>query len=299
MNAMAGKRPGGALTYDILIDRITDWAAHTPDVRGAFILGSRARTDHPADEWSDLDVLVFARNYEQFIEYQGWLADIGPYWLTFIERTGNGQSWERRTLFEGGPDVDLAFFPAESLDEIARRIPPDVADVLRRGVRILIDKDGKLEQISRMPLPEASLFQKPGEREFVNATTDFWYHALWTVRHLRRGELWWAIGSLDGHMNALLEQMLEWHAHARSGEQVDTWLRGRFLEEWADGRAVKQLDSAFAHYDRRDMARALRATMDLYRWLQDETAAAWGYTCPNEGEHRAAALAIQLIEEAS
>jgi hypothetical protein len=27
----------------------------TDDIRAAFIIGSRARADHPADEWSDLD----------------------------------------------------------------------------------------------------------------------------------------------------------------------------------------------------------------------------------------------------
>ncbi len=297
MDAVPADRSNAPQDYDDLIARITDWAAAAPDVRGAFILGSRARTDHPADEWSDLDVLVFARAYEQFIESEDWLAALGPYWLTFIERTGDGQSLERRTLFEGGLDVDLAFFPAEFLDTIAENIPPDVADVLRRGVKVLVDKDGKLERIRQAPLPEARLFQKPSEREFVNATTDFWYHTLWTVRHLRRGELWWAIGSLNGHMNALVEQMLVWHAHACHGGEIDTWLRGRFLEEWADRRAVKQLGFALAHYDRDDMARALRATMDLYRWLQDETAAKWAYRCPTDGEHAAARLATQLIDQ--
>jgi len=296
MDAIAADRSNGPRTYDDLIERITEWGANTPDVRAALILGSRARSDHPADAWSDLDVLVFARDFGQFIESETWLAAIGPYWLTFIERTGNGESWERRTLYEGGLDVDTAFYPAELLDGLDTNIPPDVADVLRRGVRILVDKDGHLERVQQAPLPEGSLFRKPGEREFVNATTDFWYHSLWTVRHLRRGELWWTIGSLDGHMKGLLEQMLVWHAHACRSDPVDTWLRGRFLEEWADRRAVKQLGSAFAHYEPRDMGRALRASMDLYRWLEDETAACWGYACPTEGEHQAAALTMKLID---
>jgi predicted nucleotidyltransferase len=29
-------------------------------IRAAVVIGSRARVDHPADEWSDLDVLIFA-----------------------------------------------------------------------------------------------------------------------------------------------------------------------------------------------------------------------------------------------
>lgn len=91
--------------------------------------------------------------------------------------------------------------------------------------------------------------------------------------------------------------MLEWHARATRGEQFDTWMRGRFLDEWVDPRAVEQLGGVFAHYDPQDTARALRATMDLYRWLEDETAAIWGYTCPVEGEYQAAELTLRLLEE--
>jgi hypothetical protein len=46
-----------ALTYDILIGRLTAWAESSPDVRAALIIGSRARTDHPAER---LDAMLHA-----------------------------------------------------------------------------------------------------------------------------------------------------------------------------------------------------------------------------------------------
>ncbi len=285
------------LTYTDLIERITVWASQTADVRAALILGSRARTDHPADAWSDLDVLVFAYRPEQFIQAAEWVKVIAPYSLTFFERTGDGKAWERRTLFQDGLDVDVAFNPAESLDMLLQAMPPDVADVVRRGIRILVDKDGQLARLQQLALPDMSWFQKPAEHEFNNAVNNFWYHALWSARHLRRGELWWTKGCVDGHLKGLLQQMLEWHARASKGVQFDTWLRGRFLEEWADARAVAQLNTVYAHYEARDIACALRATMELYRWLEDETASRWGYVRPLEGEGQAAALTIRLLDE--
>ncbi len=99
---------------------------------------------------------------------------------------------------------------------------------------------------------------------------------------------------LKGH----LQRMVEWHAQALQGDQVDTWLRGRFLEEWADPNAVEQLGDCFAHYDARDVARALRGTMRLYRWLEDETARAWGYKPPVDGENQAAETANNLLKGA-
>ena len=89
--------------------------------------------------------------------------------------------------------------------------------------------------------------------------------------------------------------MLKWHAHALKGNQFDTWLRGRFLEEWADPRVVEQMKDAFAHYEAGGIAHALRLTMDIYRWLEDETATKWGYATPREGERHAADATLKLI----
>jgi len=94
-----------------------------------------------------------------------------------------------------------------------------------------------------------------------------------------------------------LQQMLEWHAHAVHGAAHDTWMRGRFLEEWADPRAVAQLATVFAHYDRQDIARALWATMELFRWLAVETAQRWQYTYPTSSDHAVSDLVRSLLTE--
>ena len=281
--------------YDLL-ERITGWANYTPDVRAALLIGSYARDDHPADAWSDMDVLVVARHHEQFIHSADWLNKIGPNLLTFIEPVGNSRSYERRTLFTGGLDVDLSFVSPAWLEGVLQEMPPDVADVIRRGARILVDKDGDLQKLLQIPLPAAIAWQKPTENEFINATSDFWFHTLWSARHLRRGELWWAKSGVDIRLKEHLRLMLEWHTHARRGDRVDTWLRGRFLEEWADPRAVEQLRFAFAHYDARDIADALHNTMNLYRWLEDETAACWDYAPPISSENRTAGITIELLK---
>lgn len=284
------------VTYDDLTVRLTQWAADEPDIRAALVLGSRARTDHPADAWSDLDILVFATEIERFVWDSSWATSIAPHWLTFVERTGDGQSWERRTLYAGGLDVDVAFFPAAALDLGDGELPATFADVMRRGVRVLIDKDGRLAGILKRPLPTTPLNRQPDAAEFANAVSDFWYHTPWCAKHLRRGELWWAKSGIDMHLKGYLQRMLEWHARATRGDSHDTWLRGRFLEEWADPRAVTELSRAFAHYEAADMARALAATMSLYRWLEDETVAVWGYPIPRAGELAAEAATRALLD---
>jgi aminoglycoside 6-adenylyltransferase len=169
--------------------------------------------------------------------------------------------------------------------------------VLRRGIRILVDKDNLCRQMATVKIAPAAPVSPPDQAEFLNLVNDFWYHTVWTAKKLRRGELWTAKSCGDIYLKHLLLKLLEWHTRATRGAQTDTWMRGRFLEEWADPRAVAALPAIFAHYDVEDMWRALEATMELFRWLARETADLWGYNYPAEGDERSTELVRQLFVE--
>jgi aminoglycoside 6-adenylyltransferase len=88
---------------------------------------------------------------------------------------------------------------------------------------------------------------------------------------LRRGEVFTAIQALDGYLKARLVKLLEWHARALD-PAAETWHGGRFLERWADPGALAALERAYAHYDLRDVARALWETIDIWQGVEEETA---------------------------
>ena len=265
-----------ATAYERLIDRFVQWAQTEDNIRAVIVIGSRARTDHPADEWSDLDVAILANDPEPYWATTGWLHNIGVPWLTFIESLPDGSGFERRVLFEGGLDVDFVPDPVEPF----RRMLDEgqlggLADLIHRGVRFLVDKEGFAERLAQIPV-ELLPYQPPAESEFLNLVNDFWYHTVWTAKKLRRGELWIGKSCCDDYLKHLLRQMLTWHTRARRGASVDTWMQGRFLDEWADARAVAALSTIFAHYDVADVWRALLATMELFHWLAPKPRKLWG-----------------------
>jgi aminoglycoside 6-adenylyltransferase len=136
-----------------------------------------------------------------------------------------------------------------------------------RGVRLLVDKDGVGGRLLAALPAGGEVAVGPSAERFRAAVDEFWFLAVWTAKHLRRGELWAAktVG-VDGGMKALLVRMIAWHAGAVVSEE------GRHLEEWADPAVVAQLGGVFAHYDENDLWRASFATMDLFRRLARETA---------------------------
>ncbi len=290
--------PPTAEAYARLEARFVAWAATVPNIRAAVVIGSRARTVNPADEWADLDILFITSEPGRYIAAADWLANMGDYWLTFVETTPDGEQ-ERRVLFEGGLDVDFVPLPVERMAQLEESIRAgEVPDPIRRGARVLLDKDGAvtaaLARLSSLARPARQ--EPPAEERFLNVVNDFWYHTVWAAKKLRRGELWTAKGCVDSYLKwGCLLPMIEWHARAAHGWDYETWLRGRFLERWADPRAIDGLRGAFGRYEADDLWRALFATMDLFRWLATETATRLGYSCPDEAETKTVALVRELF----
>ncbi len=282
------------LAYEQLIERFVAWAQARADLRAAIVLGSRARADRPADDWSDLDIVLVVTDPKPYLISADWLMDIGNFWITFVEPTATGGEMERRVLFKDGLDVDFSIVPYARIEQMIQDgFPTEVVEGFRRGMRVLLDRDGLAGRLNPTDTEPASP-RSPTPAEFLQEINDFWYHAVWTAKKLRRGELWTAKSCCDGYMKRLLLKAMEYQARAVNGWHYDTWHNGRFLERWADPRALEGLRRAFAHYDEDDIWRALLATMDLFRWLTMETAERMSYPYPALADERATELVRTL-----
>jgi aminoglycoside 6-adenylyltransferase len=125
-----------------MIDRFVTWAQRRPDARAGVILGSWARNDMPADRMPDLDLLVVFSDPSVFLSETSWLLTFGEPCLTFVEPTATGNFKERRVAFRDGKDIDFSLVPVEAIQQMVRQqLPAEIADVFRRGFRILVDKD--------------------------------------------------------------------------------------------------------------------------------------------------------------
>lgn len=274
--------------YDRVIDGVRAWLAGENAVEAAMIIGSRAREDHPADAWSDLDIVLFANDPGRLTTDQAWIARFGTPLLTYLAPTPIGPWHERRVIYEGGIDVDFAVLPAQLVDALATTSPGDalwdeLASVIRRGSRVLLDRQSRLgPMIDSMAASPSPPVRPPDAFTFAETVNTFWYQAHWIAKKLRRGELAVAHECLDGYARMLLRTLIRWHAE-RAG---DTWHKSRFMEEWADAVVIDRIPDTYALHTREDIFRALGEMMDLVGWLTREIAATYGFVVP-EAEERA------------
>lgn len=283
--------------YEQLEKRFVKWARYRSDIRAAVVVGSQARLDHPADEWADLDIMVVTTDPQHYISTTDWIEKIGNPILTYLEAPLGEDDMERRVLFEGMLDVDFAIIPYKNVQQLFQNVQQLLKDkispnnlefelqLFNRGIRVLLDKDKMITQLQKqISSIETSHTYQPTESEFLEVVSDFLHHAVWTAKHLQRGELWWTVTCLDCHMQRLILRMIEWHAFALHGSSYDTWFRGRFLEEWAHPRALKGLQSVFAHYNKDDIKHALLEAIAMFGWMAVEIAEKLSYAYPAKAE---------------
>ena len=266
----AVKRYAGPL--GIFAEGVRDWAEVRADIRMILIVGSMARQDHPADEFADLDLVIFTTDLATYRDPDRWLRPIGRSLVCspFERRDG---CLEFLALFEGGHEVDFSFSPLEQLDRLA----PDgvLPEVYDRGYDVLLDKDGLSKRLPRPSYGPVWKLKPPAEA-FERTVSGFWHEADYCARCIRRRDLWGAKLS-DGELKGKLLTMMEWHAGSRHGWQCDTWAYSRYLGEWTDDRTWAALSDVYGKFDAGDSWRALLATMELFSRLAGEVAAREGY----------------------
>lgn len=274
-----------------LEDRIAAWTESQPEIRAILVIGSRARRVFPADEWSDLDLMVFATDFDKYLADDDWLGDIGEIWLNLAFEAGGDP--ERIVRFDANRKVDFVFLAVDDLREMVESEKLD--GVYQRGYYILVDKDGLAAQLPPPPFSPPPC-EKPSEHVFVLAVSWFWHGSVYVAHQIRRRNLW-VVKFRDWTMKELLLKMLEWHARSVHGWDYDTWHQGHFLSEWTDSQTWDELHGAFGRFDAADSWQALLATMDLFRRSAVETASRLGYAYPEATDERFTQLVRDLYAD--
>jgi aminoglycoside 6-adenylyltransferase len=283
---------------DAIERAFTAWAQANEDVRAAFVVGSRARIDHPADQWADLDIIMFARNVERYQNATDWLEQLAPVWVALAGRTVAGDP-ERLVLFEGGIETDFVFHSSDVMLQVPHMLESgSIPGIILRGTRVLLDKEGVLDPLpppSRPPAPPP-----PDTQAFRQTLDRFWFSAVYCARQLRRGELWVFQTGSGGMLGPLL-QMVEWHVRAMHGWDYDTWHGGKFIAEWTEPEVYADLCRTFARMDALDGEQALQARLDLFHRLARQVAARLGldYSAEQEAQILACIDKLQATDAVS
>jgi len=259
--------------YIDIKNKILDYAKKDEDIKAIIAIGSTTRNDVKADEFSDLDLFIVTSNTEPWFSGK-YPERFGNVSISFIEPTlGGGR--ERRCIYDEDKDVDMIILTPEQFEAAVR---DGVAGwVMNRGYDVLYDSAG-YEELLKTSIKQGSSNPEMDEAAFTNMVNDFYFHNIWALKKLRRGELWAAKMCVDAYLKNYLLRIIELYRYKTAG--ADVWHDGRFIDKWAGEDILTDLRGCFAHYEEDDVRRALLATQKLFERLSVEVAEIEGFKYP-------------------
>ncbi len=265
------------------------WVESRADVQAVLLVGSLARDDHPADSWSDVDLILFVEDVEVFAHEESWLAALGEALLPVFERHESGDG-EWLALFADGQKVDF-YFTMGAGDLTA--VLPSAAyfPVIQRGAKLWYQRPGV---DLHLPDPQPAPAARPAEAEFLALVGAMFLYGHKMAKLMRRGDVVRAKMVLESVLRPPLLTLIAWHAQAMFGPDRDTWYNGRFLAEWADPRVLPALPNTYGGYSTEETWRSLFGVLILSRWLAEETAVHWHFSFPEAAAEQVTAWIREL-----
>ena len=257
--------------------QVLQWATQRSDIQAILLIGSLARGEQAADEWSDVDLIMFADECEAYTANGAWLSAFGDVLVPVFERHQSGDG-EWLVLFADGLKADFYVTPAAvDLSAVIAKAPYNF--VIRRGAKVLYSRPGTEIELPAVGVEPAA---QPDASEFLALVQAVLMNGHKMAKFTRRGDLVRAKLVLESLMRPALLTMIGWHAQAMFGAERDTWYNGRYLSEWADPRVLLALPNTYGGYTVEETWRSLFGTFILFRWLAEETAVSWQYEFPVE-----------------
>lgn len=241
--------------------QILDFALQSDNIRAVIETGAFARAFPSADEFSDLDIELYARNPELLLKSNAWFESFGTIWV-FLELENEGDNPTRLVIFQGGAKVDFTLYDAAKLNENR------LNQAQTRGFVVHIDKDSSTKD---WRAAEPKIAAKPNLESWKKCRADFWFECYNWAKYLARGDEWHA-KMREAEVKTYLLQMLEWHAATRG---FDAFHLGHFMRSWTDSATWREIETLWAKFDVAENFGALDATLSLFARLEREVSQAW------------------------
>ena len=125
------------MTADELVKAVTSWAEDQADIVSVALVGSYARGNARSD--SDVDFVIQCTRPERYLKDLVWISEFGVAQSVSIEDWGIVQSV--RVYYANGPEAEYGITSSEWLTS---PLDEGTVKVLRDGVVVLLDRDGRL-----------------------------------------------------------------------------------------------------------------------------------------------------------
>lgn len=277
--------------------RLIAWAEQRDSIRAMLLTSTRAVPGAPVDALSDYDIILIVSDARPFAEQRDWIADLGRPMVVFwdaLETTSEGMvEWTANVIqYADGLKIDFTVWSVAWFQRILAAPEPDAE--LDAGYRVLLDKDG-LTVALPAPTYRAYIPTKPTAAEFGLFVEEFFSDVPYVAKCLWRAELLPAKWCLDYDMkHVYLRRLLEWRVELDHNWSMPVGSLGKGLKKHLPPAIWSELEASYAGAEIEANWEALFRTVDVFRRVALEVAAASGYSYPIELDREVTEYAAKI-----
>jgi aminoglycoside 6-adenylyltransferase len=248
-----------AMDQRAALQQVVAWARGEENIRVLVLTGSVARGEDAFDELSDLDLELYVNDPSALLSQAGWYDQFGE--VLVVEALQNPGWHPTRLVYYADGKIDFMIAPTQA---VASGVSYD------RQYQLLLDKDNLQGSFVQRPPQHDG---PPTRNDFLECVHEFYAAAIMWAKYLVRDDPWSA-KIRDWDSKKLLLQMVEWDQKTQKGWDLDTWLHGAHLRDWADPMLVSQIERCWCGFSRDDSVRALLNSVSLFDSISTRAALA-------------------------
>ena len=274
-------------TEQEVLSKFRKWAENNDLLRAAVLTSSRVNPDSSIDFISDYDIELYVKDLSIFELSDNWLNVFGPIMVRWPYKPGaQEERITRLVLFKDGVRID---FQITDNFEIK-------ADTYDNGYKILIDKDGILDNLDE-PTYSQYIIKKPAAEEYEKVVHEFWWDAIYVPKYLWRDELPFAKYMLDNILRySFLHPVIDWYIGMQNNWSVNTGIHGKKYKFYLDKKTWKELESTYTGADIKENWIAFFNTLSLFRKLAKKVGENLGYNYPGTLDREVTQYCMEIKE---
>jgi aminoglycoside 6-adenylyltransferase len=221
-----------ANSYQSVNGTLIRWAGIQENVRALILTSSRVNPQSFVDSFSDYDVILVAKDIQQFLDNETWLWDFGQVLVVYRDpvRLDYGcKKFARITQYENGLKIDFTVWPVELLEKITNE--PRLPGYLDDGYQVLLDKT---DLTKRLKPPSYSVYipVQPTAKTYRESVEEFFSESCYVAKQICREDLFPLKYNLDHVMKfKKLRQMLEWKIEIENNWSLKMGSYGKTLKK--------------------------------------------------------------------
>jgi len=265
-------------TEQEMMDLILNVAKADERIRAVLLVGSRANSEVPKDDYQDYDITYFVKDIQPFYNNQAWIEEhFGKPLIMQMPETmrnpvGDGH-FTYLMIFPDGVRIDLSFMYTKYIDEGEPAV-------------ILLDKDnGQGFLPSKLSIDKKYWHIKPpSPLYYYSCCNNFWWCLNNVAKGIARDELPYVMNMLNVHVRSELHDMIEYYIGTQHGFNLSTGKEGKYFKKYLSPELYARYQATYPSGKYEDIWAAVDVMCDLFHTLAVTVAAQFGFVYRQEEE---------------